>query len=87
MIIQKVNTSGIMDKDMKANGKMIKSIASVRKKWFIDFNIFNDSLVKLNWSDEDRYEDHFKIALWKEKEDSSTLQDSSCSKDIFQKEF
>jgi len=67
LIIQKVNTSGIMDKDMKANGKMIKSIASVRKKWFIDFNIFDDSLGKMFWSDEDRYEDHFQDSSLKGK--------------------
>jgi len=52
---------------MKANGKMIKSIASVRKKWFIDFNIFDDSLGKMFWSDEDRYEDHFQDSSLKGK--------------------
>ena len=67
MIIQKVSSSGIMDKNMKANGKMIKSIASVRKKWFIDFNIFDDSLGKMFWSDEDRYEDHFQDSSLKGK--------------------
>ena len=55
-MIQKVSYSGIMEADMKASGKMEKSMAKVRKSDLVYdlliLTLWNDSLGKLFYNNE-----------------------------------
>jgi len=63
-MIQKVNGSGMMERDMKASLKMASCMDKVRMKWFTLWFIYSNIvwwfLGKYFWNNENRYEGEWK---------------------------